>query len=57
MATTTKDSKKSGKKRPVKTLDLKRETIKEVSDREQKKVKWGGGLSGSVLPGQDVREK
>ena len=57
MATKGKDSKKAPKKGPVKTLDLKRETIKDVSDREQKKVKGGSGISGSVLQGRVVGEK
>jgi hypothetical protein len=33
---------------------LKRETIKDVSAGEQKKVKGGGGLSGSVIQGRVV---
>jgi hypothetical protein len=48
---TKKSAKKKAKKRRIKTLELKRDTIKDVSGREKKKVKGGGGLAGSVLMG------
>ena len=49
---TKKSGKKAGAKKPrVKTLNLKRETIKEVSSRDKKKVKGGGGLAGSIETG------
>lgn len=41
-------SKKKGNKRRVKTLTLKRE-VKDVTARDKKKVKGGGGLSGGVI--------
>jgi len=46
-----KSSKKNVKKGRVKTLTLKREAIKDLSGSEKKKLKGGGGLSGSVLRG------
>ena len=45
--------KKAGKKGRVKTLKLKRETIRDLTRGERKKVKGGGGkggLSGDVSP-------
>ena len=42
---------KAGKKGRVKTLTLKREAIKDLSGSEKKKIKGGGGVSGSVLRG------
>ena len=44
MVTKNKTRKKAAKKSRVKTLNLKRETIKNLSGREQKKIKGGGGL-------------
>ena len=44
MVTKNKTRKKAAKKSRVKTLNLKRETIKNLSGGEQKKVKGGGGL-------------
>jgi hypothetical protein len=42
--------KKTAKKSRVKTINLKRDTVKNLSRREQKKVKGGGGmLSGVVM--------
>ena len=37
--------KKAAKKSRVKTLNLKRETIKNLTSREKKKIKGGGGLA------------
>ena len=44
-----KASKKAGKKGRIKTLKLKREAIKDLSGREKKKVKGGGGVAGGVV--------
>jgi hypothetical protein len=46
-----KATKKKGKKSRVKTLDLRREDVKDLTGGEQKKIKGGGGMSGSVLRG------
>jgi len=46
-----KATKKKGKKGRVKTLTLKRENVRDLTGREQKKIKGGGGLPGSVLRG------
>ena len=51
---TKKAGKKKGKKGRVKTLNLKRETIKDLSGRDKKKVKGGGGLAGSVIQSRVV---
>ena len=51
---TKKASKKKGKKGRVKTLKLKRETIKDLSGREKKKVKGGGGALGGVTQSRVV---
>ena len=48
---TKKPGKKTGEKRRVKTLKLKREGIKDLSGSEKKKIKGGGGMSSSVLRG------
>lgn len=51
MATKTKgkSSKTKSKKGRIKTIDLKRKAIKDLSGAEKKKVKGGGGLSGGVF--------
>jgi hypothetical protein len=46
-----KATKKKGKKSRVKTLNLKREDVKNLTGGEQKKIKGGGGLLGGVLRG------
>jgi hypothetical protein len=46
-----KASKKTAKRGRIKTLTLKREAIKDLSGSEKKKIKGGGGVSGSVLRG------
>jgi len=51
MATKKKTSKKAAKKGRVKTLTLKREAIKDLTGREQKKIKGGGGSPSGVLRG------
>jgi len=48
MVTKNKTSKMAAKKSRVKTLNLKRETIKNLSGREQKQIKGGGGLGGGT---------
>ena len=40
--------KKAGKKGRVKTLKLKRETIRDLTHGERKKVKGGGGKGGVI---------
>jgi hypothetical protein len=52
-----KPANKKGTKGQVKTLNLKRETIKDVSSREQKKIKGGGGAGGGVVQSRVVGEK
>jgi len=51
VATKKKTSKKAAKKRCGNTLTLKREAVKDLSGSEKKKLKGGGGLTGSVLRG------
>jgi hypothetical protein len=48
MVITSKTGRKKPAKRRVKKLNLKRETIKELSARDQKKIKGAGGLAGGV---------
>jgi len=50
---TKKAGKKKGKGR-VKTLKLKRETIKDLSGREKKNVKGGGGAASGIVQGRVV---
>ena len=54
MVTKNKTSKKAARKGRVKTLNLKRETIKDLSRRDRKKVKGGGGAAGGVVQGRVV---
>ena len=54
MATKKKGSKKPAKKGRVKTLNLKRETIKDLTGSEKKKVKGGGGAAGGVVWGKPL---
>jgi hypothetical protein len=44
-----KVAKKKSSKGRVKSLYLKRESIKTLTGGEQKKIKGGGGLSGGVV--------
>jgi len=44
-----KTAKKKSKKGRIKTINLKRETIKDLSGAEKKKIKGGGGLGGGVI--------
>ena len=46
-----KTSKKNSRKGRIKTIHLKRESIKDLSSKEKKKIKGGGGLSGGVVQG------
>ena len=50
-----KSAKKTVKKARVKTIKLKRETLKDLSSREKKKLKGGvGGMAGSVVQSRVV---
>jgi hypothetical protein len=44
-----KSDKKAAKKGRLKTVKLKRETVRDLSGREKKQVKGGGGLAGGVV--------
>ena len=44
-------SKKKSRKGRTKTITLKRQNIKDLSSKEKKNVKGGGGLSGGVVQG------
>ena len=44
-----KTGKKKGTKTGIKTINLKRETIKDLSGREKKKVKRGGGAASGIV--------
>jgi len=46
-----KASRKVAKKGRIKTLKLKRETVKDLTGGEKKRIKGGGGAPGSVLRG------
>lgn len=46
--------KKTAKKRRVKTINLKRENVKDLSRLDQKKVKGGGGMLGGVVMRSEV---
>ena len=51
---TEKTGEKEEKKGRIKSLNLKRETVKDLNTREQSGVKGGGGLTGGVLaPGEN----
>jgi len=49
-----KTGKKKGKKGRVKALNLKRQTIKDLSGKDKKKVKGGGGVGGGVIQSRVV---
>jgi len=51
---TKKTGKKKGEKERIKTINLKRESIKDLSRKEKKKVKGGGGAAGGVVQGRVV---
>ena len=46
-----KTARKKSKQERIKTINLNRGTIKDLSSAEKKKVKGGGGLSGGVVQG------
>lgn len=46
---TKKPGKKKGAKKGIKTINLKRETVKDLSGREKKKVKGGGGAASGIV--------
>jgi hypothetical protein len=48
---TKRAGKKKGHKGRVKTINLKRETVKDLSGKEKKRVKGGGGAAGGVVMG------
>ena len=52
---TNRGGKKAGKKGRVKTFKLKRETIKDLSGSEKKKIKDGGGVSCSVIGDRNLK--
>jgi len=51
---TKKTGKKKGKKGRVKALNLKRQTIKDLSGKDKKKIKGGGGVGGGVIQSRVV---
>ena len=51
---TRRSGKKKGNKGRIKTINLKRETIKDLSGKEKKRVKGGGGAAGGVVQGRAV---
>ena len=51
-----KAAKKKGSKGRVKVLDLKRETIRDLTGGQKKKIKGGSGRPGSVLMGLRISE-
>jgi len=52
-----KASKTKRKKGQVKTLNLKREPVKDLPAGEKKKIKGGGGLSGGVFAGKNPADR
>ena len=51
-----KAAKKKSSKGRVKVLDLKRETIKDLTDSQKKKLKGGGGAMGSVTVSRMLKD-
>lgn len=49
---TKRTSKKAGKKGRVNTINLKRESIKDLSGKEKKRVKGGGGAASGIVQGR-----
>jgi len=47
-------SKKKGNNGRIKTINLKRESIKDLSGREKKRVKGGGGAAGGVVMSRNL---
>ena len=54
VATKKTGSKKAGKKGRIKTINLKRESIKDLSGREKKKVKGGGGAASGIVMSRNL---
>ena len=54
MATKKTSGKKAGKKGRIKTINLKRESIKDLSGREKKRVKGGGGAAGGIVMSRNL---
>lgn len=46
-----KPSKKKSSKNRVKVLDLKRETLKDLTESQKKKIKGRGGRGSTIDPG------
>ena len=55
MATKKKSSKKAAKKGRIKTLNLKRESLKDLSGSEKKKIRGGGGVSSGTTDAGQMR--
>ena len=51
-----KAAKKKSSKGRVKVLKLKRETIKDLTGSQKKKIKGGGGLAGSVVQSRTLTD-
>ena len=51
-----KAAKKKSSKGRVKVLNLKRETIKDLTDSQKKKVKGGGGALGGVTESRTLKD-
>ena len=54
MATKKTVGKKAGKKGRIKTINLKRESIKDLSGREKKRVKGGGGAASGIVMSRNL---
>jgi hypothetical protein len=52
VATKKTGGKKAGKKGRIKTINLKRESIKDLSGKEKKRVKGGGGAASGIVQGR-----
>ena len=51
-----KAAKKKGSKGRVKVLNLKRESVKDLTGSQKKKIKGGGGVSGGVVWGKPLKD-
>ena len=51
---TKRTSKKKGSQGRIKTINLKRESIKDLSGREKKRVKGGGGAAGGAVMSRNL---
>ena len=52
MATKKTNGKKARKKGRIKTINLKRESIKDLSGKEKKRVKRSGGAASGIVQGR-----